>query len=229
MKKTALVAGATGLIGKELVYYLLSDPAYDKVKVVTRKSTKIADNKLEKILVDFKSLKDHADKLTANHYFILLGTTMRKAKSKEKFYEVDFTYSYQLAEIAKNDPGFEKFLIATTYKASPHSMIFYNRVKGQLEEALKAINLKSLHIFQPSLLLGFRNEFRLFEEASKIILPILEMITFGQIKFKAIEATTVAKAMLKVGKEGITGLHVYPSHIIEELSISSLLPEDINA
>ncbi len=229
MGKTALIVGATGLIGRELIQYLLSDPFYDKVKVVTRQTTDIEDDKLEETVIKFNTLKKHTDKLSADHYFILLGSTMKQAKTKENFYEVDFTYPYQLAEIAKKDPAFEKFMIVTAYKASPDSMIFYNRVKGQIEEALKAINLKSLHIFQPSLLIGFRSDFRLFEEASKIILPIIELISFGQIKFKAIEATTVAKAMLKVGKEGITGLHIYPSHIIKELAVSSLPPEDINA
>ncbi|MEQ9425974.1 MAG: NAD-dependent epimerase/dehydratase family protein [Cyclobacteriaceae bacterium] len=227
MGKTALIAGATGLIGRELVKLILSDPYYDKVKVVARKATGLHDDRLEEIIIDFENLEEHKERLSATHYYVTLGTTMRQVKTKENFYKVDFGYPYALAKIAKEDEVFEKYLLVTAFKASSESMIYYNRVKGQLEDALKAIKLQSLHIFQPSLLIGFRPDFRIFEEASKIIMPILVALSFGQIKFKAIEGITVAKALLKVGKEGIDGVHTYPSHIIEELSKSSLPPEEI--
>ena len=164
MGKVALIAGATGLVGREVVRLLLSDPHYDKVKVVTRRSCDIKDNRLEEIIIDFDQLKDHSAALSASDYYVALGTTMSKAGSKENFYKVDFTYPYQLAEIAKSDPQFEKYLVVTAYSASKKSSIYYNRVKGEIEEALKALELKSLHIFQPSLLIGFRPEFRIFEE-----------------------------------------------------------------
>lgn len=228
MGKVALIAGATGLVGRELVRLLLSDPFYDKVKVVTRKSTDIKDNRLEEIIIeDFDTLKSHAERLSASHYYVTLGTTMRKAGSKDNFYKVDFTYPQVLGEIAKDDINFEKYLVVTSYRASTDSRFFYNRVKGEIENALKALQLKSLHIFQPSLLIGFRPDFRVFEELSKIILPIIIFLSFGQIKFRAIEGRDVAKALLKVGKEGISGTHVYPNNVIKELVISSLPPEEL--
>ena len=98
-----------------------------------------------------------------------------------------------------------------------------------MKKLLRKLNLKSLHIFQPSLLLGFRPEFRIFEEISKLVMPILVFLTFGQIKFKAIEGREVAKAMIKVGKEGKDGVHVYPNNIIAEIAVSSLPPEEIEA
>ncbi len=227
MGKTALIAGATGLVGREVVRLLLSDPHYDKVKVVARRTTDIKDNRLEEIIIDFDSLKENSDKLSASDYYIVLGTTMSKARTKENFYKVDFTYPHHLAEIAQNDPSFEKYLIVTAYSASTSSSIYYNRVKGEIEEALKKLNLKALHIFQPSLLIGFRPEFRILEELMKLVMPILTFVTFGQLKFRAIEGIEVAKAMLKVGIEGKDGIHVYPNNIIKELAVSSLPPEDV--
>ncbi len=228
MGKVALIAGATGLVGRELVRLLLSDPYYDKVKVVTRKSTDIKDNRLEEIIIEnFDNLKSRSDQLSASHYYVTLGTTMRRAGSKENFYKVDFTYPHVLGKMAKEDANFEKYLIVTSYKASTDSKFYYNRVKGEIEEALRTLQLKSLHIFQPSLLIGFRPDFRVFEEISKIILPVIVFLTFGQIKFRAIEGRDVAKSMLKVGKEGINGIHLYPGDIIEEVAISSLPPEEI--
>ncbi len=227
MGKVALIAGATGLVGRELVRLLLSDPYYDKVKVVVRQSTEIKDNRLEEVIIEnFDALKAHASKLSASHYYVTLGTTMRKAGSRDNFYKVDFTYPHLLAEIAIDDNNFQKFLIVTAYKASVDSNFYYNRVKGEIENALKKLPLKSLHIFQPSLLIGFRPDFRFFEELSKIIMPILIFLTFDQIKFRAIEGREVAKALLKVGKDGTEGVHVYSSNIIDEIAKSSLIPEE---
>lgn len=228
MGKVALIAGATGLVGRELVRLLLSDPYYDKVKVVSHKSTDLKDNRLEEIITEnFDNLKSRSEELSASHYYCLLGTTMRKAGSKDNFYKVDFTYSHVLGEIAKEDSNFEKFLIVTAYKASTDSRFYYNRVKGEIEEALKALQLKSLHIFQPSLLIGFRPDFRIFEELSKIIMPILVFLTFGQIKFGAIEGREVAKALLKVGKDGADGVHVYSNNTIDEVAKSSMIHESL--
>ncbi len=121
---------------------------------------------------------------------------LRKAGPKDNFYKVDFTYPHVLGEIAKKDSNFEKLLIVTAYSASTDSRFYYNRGKGEIEEALKALTLKSLHIFQPSRLMGFRPDFRLFEELSKIIMPILVFLTLGQITFGAIEGREVAKSNL---------------------------------
>ena len=114
MGKVALIAGATGLVGRELVRLLLSDPYYSTVKVVARKSTDLKDNRLEEIIVEnFDDLRSFKGKLSATHYYCTLGTTMRKAGSKENFYKVDFSYPHLLAEIAKEDPEFEKFVVVT--------------------------------------------------------------------------------------------------------------------
>ena len=230
MGKTALIAGATGLVGRELVRLLLSDPYYDRVKVVTRRPIDIKDDRLEELIVpDFDELDRHAEALSATHYYVTLGTTMRKAGSKENFRYIDINYPMMLAEMAQRDPSFEKFLVVTAYQASLDSKFFYNRVKAELEAKLKELHLPSLYIFQPSLLIGARSDFRIFEEAAKIVMPILVVISFGQIKFRAIRGRDVAKAMLKVGKEAIRGTHIYPNNKIKEIAVSSLPPEEIEA
>ena len=138
MGKVALISGATGLIGRELTRLLLSDPYYDRIKVVARKSTGLKDNRLDEVIIEnFDDLKEHASELSATHYYVALGTTMRRARSKDNFYKVDFTYPHVLAEIALEDPNFKKYLVVTAYNASTDSRFYYNRVKGEIEEALK--------------------------------------------------------------------------------------------
>lgn len=208
--KTALIVGGTGLVGRELLNVLLSQDHYEKIVVVGRRSPDIKDNRIEEVIVNFDKLSDYRDKISANDYFCCLGTTMDQAKTKEGFFRVDFTYPMELAKIAKQDPKFEKFNLVSSYGAHAESGLFYNAVKGQLEEALKDLDLKTLHIYQPSLLLGYRPHFRLWEELAKIASAILSFFIIGtRLRFWAIKGEEVAKAMFYVSKSEETGIHVH--------------------
>jgi uncharacterized protein YbjT (DUF2867 family) len=217
-KKIALVAGATGLVGNELLRYLLDHPAYNQVRVLTRKHLNITHPKLEEITVDFDQLHQYREFFSVNEVYCCLGTTIKKAGSQEVFKKVDYDYPLSLAQLAK-EKQVEKFLIITAMGAERRSKIFYNRVKGEVETALQQLGLHSLHIFRPSLLLGERKEFRFGEKAVIVMSPLLSIALIGRLrKYKPIRANTVARAMGLIGQRDTKGTYIYSSDEIEEIS-----------
>ncbi len=212
-KKTALVAGATGLVGRELLRVLLDIDYYSKIVVLTRRELDIKDNRLEVVIVeDFDFLDDHVTHLNVHHFYCLLGTTMKKAGSKENFRKIDHDYPLQLAKLAREQPNFEHFLLVTSLGANSSSMIFYNRVKGEVEESISDLGLASLKIFRPSLLIGFREEFRLGEEIGKYISSFLSFFMIGsRQQLFTIEGKQVAEAMFQVARSHYQSKEVFTS------------------
>jgi len=216
-ERTALIIGATGLVGNELLKSLLVQPYYEKIKVVARKPLKYSDPRLEVILIeDFDRLGSMAEQLEAEDYFCTLGTTIKKAGSREAFRKVDFVYPIALAEIAKNFPSFRSYSIVTAAGSNAVSPFFYNRVKGEVEQKLQELALSSLKIFRPSLLIGDRNEFRLGEEFAKKVTRFFSLIGIG--KLWSIEAVEVARAMYIAATEAKPGFKVYSSSEMVEMS-----------
>jgi uncharacterized protein YbjT (DUF2867 family) len=193
--KTAIIAGATGLIGKQLLFNLIESEAYDKIIALVRKEIPFNSPKLIQIIVDFNNLPLIADDLKADDVFCCLGTTIRKAGSQAAFKKVDYDYCLNLAnETYKNES--KNFFLVSALGANSSSKIFYNQVKGELEEAISKVGFNSFYIFRPSLLLGNRNEFRLGEKIMQIIMKPISRLMFGSMKnFAAIESQQVAKAM----------------------------------
>jgi uncharacterized protein YbjT (DUF2867 family) len=209
-EKTALIVGATGLVGRELLNVILENDYYSKILLVGRSSPEIKDNRLVDVIVDFDDLASYRDQISADHYYCCIGTTMEQAKTKEAFYKVDFTYAHELAKMAKEDPKFDQFHLVTSYGANSDSGLYYNEVKGLIEDAIKELDLSTLHIFQPSLLLGYRKHYRLWEEMAKMASSILSFFIIGsRLRFWAIQGTDVAEAMFVVAKSGETGVHVH--------------------
>lgn len=213
MPKTALIAGASGLIGSFLLSDLLSSARYQKIIVLSRKPAGITDGKVQEIITDITSLEQHKAELKADDVFCCLGTTMANAGSKEKFYEVDFTYPHKLAEYVKEN-GANQFLIITALGAKKNSWVYYNRVKGEIEDAIKKIDFESTHIFRPSLLLGPRQEQRKGEDAAKRLYKYLDWLIPSN--YKAIEAEKVARAMLHYATQEKKGLYIHESKILQK-------------
>jgi uncharacterized protein YbjT (DUF2867 family) len=206
---TALIIGASGLVGTALLQKILANKYYDTVTSVGRKKIDIHHPKLKQIVCELKDLKNHTVELKANDYFCCLGTTIKIAKSQDNFKKVDYEAPLTLAQIAKQHNA-DGFYVVSAMGASTDSSVFYNQVKGQLEHDLKALNLKSLHIFQPSLLLGARKEFRLGEKIFENIkyLPIW----FGALKkYQPIAAEAVAEAMIQSARKKSPGTHIVTS------------------
>lgn len=212
-KNSALVIGCTGLVGASLVDTLLESTHYDRIKLVARRPLNIEDDRVEEIIIpDFDQLDEYSDKLEANDYFCCLGTTIKKAGSKEMFRKVDLEYPLKLAAIGKRTSGFRQFLIVTAAGSNANSPLFYNKVKGEVEEKLQKMKLPSLFIFRPSLLLGDRSEFRFGEEAAKALTSFLSFFMVGlKRKLWAIKASDVAKSMFLVAHDQLKGNKVFSS------------------
>ena len=209
--KTALVIGATGLIGKHLTSQLLNHKAYSKVKVLVRKPLDIQHLKLEQLITDFDKLDK--SEIVADDVFCCLGTTMKQAGSKEAFYKVDFTYPYEIAKIALAN-GAKQYAIVTAMGSNAKSLFFYNRVKGEIETALTNLKYPTLLIFRPSLLLGDRENTRFGEKLGEIIMSIFGFLIPN--KYKGIKGATVANAMLSIAQKGIKGKEIYSSETLQK-------------
>ncbi|MFD0679187.1 MULTISPECIES: oxidoreductase [unclassified Paenibacillus] len=218
MGHTAVIAGATGLIGGELVRGLLEDPFFDQVIALVRKETSLAHEKLIQVVTDYEALEDAVKQYLSDAYvFCCLGTTIKKAGSKEQFRKVDYEYPMLLGRLALQY-GAAEYLIVTSMGASAGSAFFYNQIKGEVEEGLSKLQLPSLQIFRPSLLLGDRQEVRLGERFGAAVSRVVTPIMVGALRqYRPIQAQTVAKAMLKSSKKSNKGTWIYESDQIEEL------------
>ncbi|WP_191561024.1 NAD(P)H-binding protein [Metabacillus idriensis] len=195
--KKAMIIGATGLIGSELLSLLLESKQYAEVKAITRKPLIREHSKYKNIVTDFDHLAKQEEEFAVDELFICLGTTMKQAKTKEEFYKVDYEYVVEAAKLAKQH-GVEKVLAVSAIGADCDSLFYYNRVKGQMEDALRNMGLPSVIVFRPSLLLGEREEFRFGEKMGEWLYKGLGFAFIGKLKMmKPIHAKTVAKAMVK--------------------------------
>jgi uncharacterized protein YbjT (DUF2867 family) len=211
--KTALIAGSTGLVGKKLLFLLLESSRYDKVISLVRKELIVSDPKLIQIKTDFQNLEALGKDMKADDVFCCLGTTLAKAGSKQKFMEVDLEFPVALAKVSKKN-GAKQFMVVSALGADRNSSIFYNQVKGKMEEAISAIGFAATHFFRPSLLLGTRSESRPGENAAKIVYRVFWFLI--PRKYKAIESDKVARAMLYyAGREQSGAFH----HESEELHV----------
>ncbi|MTI28636.1 NAD-dependent epimerase/dehydratase family protein [Fulvivirga kasyanovii] len=216
MSRTALIAGATGLVGSQLLDLLLNDPYYEKVIVLTRRLVSKKSDKLVNLLIAFENLDAHAEQLKADDVYCCLGTTMKKAGSKDKFRQVDFAYPYEIARLFHTN-GAQQFLLISALGADSNSSIFYNRVKGDVEEAITSMGFRSYHIFRPSLLMGPRQEKRLGEGLGKAFFKVFGFLFAGPLKkYKAIDSAKVAKAMFAIARQNKIGKFVHESRELQK-------------
>ena len=212
--KTAVVAGGTGLIGRNLLDLLLDDNRYDKVVSIGRKKIDLTHPKLEQQIVDFDKL-DEAD-LAGDDVFCCLGTTIKKAGTQANFRKVDFNYPHNLAEKTLED-GASSFLLVSSIGADPESKIFYNRIKGETEDVITQFKFKTTHIFRPSILLGARPEFRFGETLGKAAIVVFGPLLFGPFKnYRAVKGSSVAAAMLYFAIQPEQGLFIHESAEIQQ-------------
>jgi len=217
-QKTALVLGATGVVGTELVKILIATKTYQTINLITRRPIDITDQTIKQHVIEFDQLHNYGDVFQVHDVFICLGTTIKAAKTKAAFRKVDYEYVVEATKLAKQAES-EKVLLITATGANPKAHAFYSRVKGEVEETLKSMQLNSLHIFQPSLLLGDRKEFRLGEAVMGKASKLLTKIMIGPLRpYRPIQAKTVASAMAKTAQTNTQGIYVYPSYQIERIA-----------
>ncbi len=214
--RTALLVGATGLVGLHLLRRLLAHPDYGRVTIWVRNEIPLRDPKLHQVMVDFEHLQEHASTLDADDAFVALGTTIKKAGSQPAFYRVDYNYPFQVAYLAQQR-GVQRFLMVSALGADPRSRVFYSRVKGEAENAIRELGLPKLWFFRPSLLVGERAESRPGEKLGAIIGRLIAPLLVGGLrKYRPIEADAVAAAMIYAATRDI------PPGVIESDEISRL-------
>jgi uncharacterized protein YbjT (DUF2867 family) len=214
----ALVLGATGLVGHSLVKQLLGARDWAEVAAAVRRPLGPVHPHLVEHVVDFENLESSRALFNVDQVFCCLGTTMAKAGSREAFRKVDYEYPLRAATLAC-DAGARQFLVVTALGSNPRSAVFYNRVKGELEAALAALNLPALHIFRPSLLLGDREEVRPGERAGIAVAGLLRPLFAGPLRrYRPVRAETVARAMVSAARQGRAGVHVYENEELEALA-----------
>lgn len=213
-KQSVALAGATGLVGGEALRLFLADPGVARVVALVRRPLEgplANDRKLRQQVVDFDALEKRPPALDVDAVVCALGTTIKVAGSQDAFRRVDHDYPLALARLGLA-AGAKQFVLVSALGASAKSAVFYNRVKGQLEDALRALGYPSVTIVRPSLLLGERRELRLGEEMAK---------RFGFLvpgKYKPVEARAVANALALAVRERRPGVRIIESDEIRELA-----------
>lgn len=196
--KTALLFGGTGAVGREVLHLLINDHRYDKVIVFSRKVIPIEHPKLEIILDALSDLDRIADKIRGEDLFCCVGTTSRKAGSREAFKKVDLDIPVNLARIACEN-GVDGFIVISSVGAGSKKAGFYLSVKTEMEDQVIQFDFKRLAIVRPSLLLSDRDEFRFGEEAGKALNKLLGWAMTGRLeKYRGIRTDDVARAMISI-------------------------------
>ncbi|WP_426092773.1 oxidoreductase [Flavobacterium sp. DSR3-2] len=216
--KTALIIGSTGLIGSELLNLLLDSNDYLKVITFVKRDTGIKHPKLTQHIIDFDKPETYKDLVVGNDFFCTIGTTIKKAGSKEAFRKVDFGYPKQFAAFALQNKV-KNYLIISSLGANAKSGNFYLKTKGEIQDFLKDCDFESVDVLQPSLLLGNRTEFRLGEKVGAFFMKTLSFLFVGNLKkYKPIESKTVATALLKIAQTNNKGFKIYESDAIQEIA-----------
>ena len=225
MGKTAILLGASGLVGNEVLKLLLADVRdsnspnqyFEKIKIFVRKALPVEHPRLEQHVVNFDAIENYRDLIKGDIIFCCLGTTIKKAGSKDAFIKVDYTFPLEFAKIAKQN-GVNKYLLISSIGADRNASNFYLKVKGDIELALEKLKFESLIILRPSMLLGERKEFRFGEAAGKIFIQLFSLGFIGKLKkYKAIEARIVAKAMIELSKSEFKGVNVFESDKLQQI------------
>ena len=199
--KNIILAGSSGLVGSYALRNLMNEVQVEKIILVSRTHQNIFHPKIIQIitsldLLDSIDLKDYnIDKIDSG--LCALGSTLKKAGNKEAFRKVDKEFVVNVAKFSKRF-GADQFIVISALGAESRSPIFYNQVKGEMEESLRALNFGRLTIFRPSLILGARKEVRKVERVFNIISPFLSSTLIGPLKkYRGIEADRVANHFTK--------------------------------
>ena len=168
MGKTALVIGASGLVGQQLVNQLLVHPEFEKVRIFVRRTTKLSHPKLDERIIDFDQPEIWKNLVQGDVFFSTLGTTIKTAKTQKNQYRVDFNFQYEFAKAAAEN-GVPVYVLVSSMGANPKSSVFYSRMKGELDEAVAKLNFKKLIVIRPSILDGNRQEKRAGEKVGLVI------------------------------------------------------------
>ena len=214
--KTALLFGASGLVGSHVLNQLISNNSYSKIKLFVRSSIDISDPKIEIIQTDFNNLENHREDIKGDDCFFCIGTTKQNSPDKSEYRRVELEVPKQIAQIAKSN-SVNSFVFISSGYADPKSSGDYLKFKGEVEEELKRLNFPKLGIMRPSFLLGDRKEKRVGEKIGIFVFKVLSPLFLGPLKkMKPIHSATVAKVMIAITQND-SSKTIFESNEISEI------------
>lgn len=218
MGKTAIILGASGLTGQHLLKALIADKNYDSIKLFSRKKTENNSSKVIEIVGDLLTLENFKEDFTADEVFVCIGTTAKKTPDKKLYKNIDFGIPAAAAKLAKEN-HIPTFIVVSAMGANAKSSIFYNKTKGEMEQAVLSEKIPYTYILRPSIIGGNRNENRPMEKLGVAIFKLLQPLMLGKLKkYRIIEAENIAKAMLHLANEKHE-IHIIESDKIQELAL----------
>ena len=214
--KTALLFGASGLVGSHVLSQLISNNNYSKIKLFVRSTINISDPKIEIIQTDFNNLENHKEDIKGDDCFFCIGTTKKNSPDKNEYRRIELEVPKQIAQIAKSN-SVNSFVFVSSGYADPKSSGDYLKFKGEVEEELKRLNFPKLGIMRPSFLLGDRKEKRIGEKIGIFVFKLLSPLFLGPLKkMKPIHSATVAKAMIAITQND-SSQTIFESNEISEI------------
>lgn len=218
-KKRAIIFGSTGLTGSYVLHEALIGDRYAEVVCFNRRELPVSDPRHRNIVTNFNDLEIYSALFADADVFCCLGTTFKNVNNdREAYYEADVSRPLRAARLAADQKA-SSFVVQTAMGANARSSIFYNRLKGELEDKLSALPLHALYIFRPSLLTGPRKEQRSGESLGKWVMNFMDPLLLGPFrKYRSIAASDVAKAMVKAALAAKPGKQVYLSDAIQKLA-----------
>jgi len=218
MANKAVIAGASGLIGSELLQLLLQSQQYDEILALVRIELPVNHKKLVQLVVNFDQLKQYQASITGHAVFCCLGSTRSKTPDLSVYRKIDHDYPLELAQIAalNNIPHYH---LVSAIGANSKSGNFYTKLKGETEDDIQQVGILSLHIYQPSLLTGNRKEFRFAEKLATTAMKFIDPLLLGSLqKYRSVPVNTVAKAMYNQSLNNEEGVFIHPSNHIKQLA-----------
>lgn len=215
-KYTALVFGASGLTGRFLIEHLIGDPRYDTIKLFVREEINIPHGKITQVIYSPDRVEDFNNEIAGDHLFCCIGTTIKKAGSRDAFYKIDHTLVERIAKVASSNKV-RSFVVISSIGANDRTSNFYLSTKGKMEESIKTFTFNNLSILRPSMLLGMRHEKRSMEEFGKTLAKAITPLLIGSFrKYRPIHASQVAQAMILLANKS-KGIYIVESDEISNL------------
>ena len=218
MSYRVILVGASGLIGSNLLSELIQSEEISGVLLLVRRSTGITNTKVKELILNFDELNTYLSEIQGDIIYSCLGTTKRETPDSKLYRKIDLEYPLNLAKLGMKN-GVSQFHIISSLGSDSESSNSYLKLKGELEQELKKLNIPSLHIYQPSFLIGDRKENRLADKIMKPIFRLIDPLLIGPLKkYRSIKAADVAKVMLSQSVKDLKGAFIYPSIKIQELA-----------
>jgi uncharacterized protein YbjT (DUF2867 family) len=217
MPHKVILVGASGLIGSHLLKLLVESPEISEILVILRKPLNLSNSKVLELIINFEELESFSDDIKGDIIFCCLGTTKAATPDRKLYRKIDLEYPIRLATIGLKN-AIKQFHIVSSLGADIKSSNSYLKLKGELEEKLKALAIESLHLYQPSLLSGNRKDYRPGEKLAINAFKFINPLLIGPLrKYRSIEAEKVALAMFKQSLKQLKGTYIYPSIQIQKL------------